>query len=89
MTVDLQPIHMREQDRRQASSWPRYNYSVHKRREVRVSVSTARAIGHVRQLGSLDLHLLDTETSTTSLHIGAITLLDSAVPRPRPDTAAP
>ncbi|MFE3957534.1 wax ester/triacylglycerol synthase family O-acyltransferase [Nocardia sp. NPDC059091] len=45
---------------------------------TRTAISTARAIGHVRQLDPLDLHLLDTETSTTPLHIGAITLLDSA-----------
>ncbi|MVU78421.1 wax ester/triacylglycerol synthase family O-acyltransferase [Nocardia sp. ET3-3] len=31
-----------------------------------------------RQLNALDLHLLDTETSATPMHIGAIILLDSA-----------
>ncbi|WP_227982765.1 WS/DGAT/MGAT family O-acyltransferase [Nocardia spumae] len=42
------------------------------------TIPHAASFGPPRRLSPLDLHLLDSETSSTPLHIGAIMLLDSA-----------
>ncbi|MGW6729670.1 WS/DGAT/MGAT family O-acyltransferase [Nocardia sp. NPDC055029] len=57
--------------------------------EISVTFPAAPSTGDPHQLSSLDLHMLDSETSTTPMHIGGVTFLDSGnAPRGPLDVSA-